>query len=150
MKIISIVGHSNSGKTTLITQLIPALSKIAAVASIKHMGHHIYELPPGKDTTLHFEAGAICSAGIDKEKTVLTLEGTNIYTILDFYSFMGYDYVVVEGFKEIGFPCAVIGDLVSKYEIMRNPTVDEIISRRDEFMEYIPSRKISEKSVPSF
>ena len=140
MRIINIVGHSNSGKTTLITRLIPELSKIARVASIKHMGDHIFTLPQGKDTTLHFEAGACCSAGIDRDKTVLTMEGTNVFTVLDFYAYMGYDYVVIEGFKEEGFPCVVLGDLESPSAIMNNPDVEKIIRKRDEFMEYVPCR----------
>lgn len=142
MRVINIVGHSNSGKTTLITRLIPELSKIARVAAIKHMGHHIFTLPLGKDTTMHFEAGSCCSAGIDREKTVLTLAGTDVFTVLDFYAFMGYDYVVIEGFKTAGFPCAVLGDLDSPSAIMHNPEVGEIVRRRDEFMEYVPQRKI--------
>ena len=48
----------------------PELAKTFKVASIKHMGHHVFELPKGKDTTLHFASGAVCSAGIDKEKSV--------------------------------------------------------------------------------
>ena len=141
MRIISIVGHSNSGKTTLITHLVPELAKIASVATVKHMGHHIFELPPGKDTTVHFEAGATCGAGIDAEKTVMTLRGTDLFTVLDFYAFMGYDYAVVEGFKEVGFPCAVLGDLETDKAIMHDPTVAEIMERRDEFEDYVPHRK---------
>lgn len=141
MRIISIAGYSNSGKTTFITRLIPELAKRFRVASIKHMGHHTFELPNGKDTTLHFESGAICSAGIDKDKSVLTLEGTDIYTVLDIYAFLGFDYVVVEGFKEIGFPSAVLGELDMPSVLMRNPTVEEVVLRADEFMEYVPRKK---------
>ncbi|HJJ31495.1 MAG TPA: molybdopterin-guanine dinucleotide biosynthesis protein B [Methanocorpusculum sp.] len=141
MRVISITGYSNSGKTTFITRLIPELAKTFKVASIKHMGHHVFELPEGKDTTLHFASGAACSAGIDKEKTVLTLEGTDMYTVLDIYAYLGYDYTVVEGFKDAGFPCAVIGDLDVPSAIMRNPSVDEVVRRADEFMEYVPHRK---------
>lgn len=141
MRVISIVGHSNSGKTTLVVHLVPELAKIATVATIKHLGHHTFTLPEGKDTTVHYEAGASCGAGIDGEKTVLTLRDTNIFTILDFYAFMGYDYIVVEGFKELGYPCIAMGDLKTENAILRNPSVAEIIAKRDEFKEYIPVRK---------
>jgi GTPase SAR1 family protein len=38
MKIIQIVGTSNSGKTTFIKNLIPELKKLGTVAVIKHLG----------------------------------------------------------------------------------------------------------------
>jgi len=141
MRIISIVGHSNSGKTTLISGLIPELAKISRVAAVKHLGHHSIELPKGKDTTIHFEAGALCGAGIDSEKTVLTLRGTDLFTVLDFYAFMGYDYVVIEGFKELGVRCVVLGDLDSGLALLRNPSVAEVVAARDEFDEYVSVRK---------
>ncbi|MCK9313701.1 MAG: molybdopterin-guanine dinucleotide biosynthesis protein B [Methanocorpusculum sp.] len=140
MRIINIIGHSNSGKTTIITKLVPLLANVGTVGTIKHMGHHIWELPPGKDTTVHFEAGAACGAGIDVEKTMLTLRGTDVYTVLDFYAWMGYDYAVVEGFKEEGFSCAVLGDLEAKNVILTNPTLEEIFAARNMFDEYVPKR----------
>jgi len=140
MRVINIIGHSNSGKTTLVTKVVPLLAKMGTVCTIKHMGHHIWELPPGKDTTVHFEAGASCGAGIDAEKTVLTLRGTDVYLILDFYAWMGYEYAVVEGFKEEGFSCAVLGDLVADNCILTDPTVEELFAARDLFDEYVPRR----------
>ena len=50
MKIIQIVGRSNSGKTTFIRNLIPELKKRGSVAVIKHLGDHIYNIEEGKDT----------------------------------------------------------------------------------------------------
>jgi len=44
MKIIHIVGRSNSGKTTFIRTLIPELKKLGTVAGIKHLGDHEYQL----------------------------------------------------------------------------------------------------------
>lgn len=141
MRIISIVGHSNSGKTTLITRLVPELAKIARVATIKHLGHHTFILPEGKDTTRHYEAGAVCGAGIDGDKTVLTLRDIDVFTVLDFYAFMGYDYVVIEGFKELGYPCVALGDLFPEKSLLHDPTVDEILKLRDSFAIYEPRRK---------
>ncbi|MDO5846376.1 MAG: molybdopterin-guanine dinucleotide biosynthesis protein B [Methanocorpusculum sp.] len=141
MKIINIIGHSNSGKTTRIAKLVPMLAEIARVGTIKHMGHHIWELPKGKDTTIHFTAGAECSAGIDAEKTVLTLRGTDLYTILYIYAMLGYDYCVVEGFKEVGFSAAVLGNLEAEKAILRDPTPEEIFAARDRFDEYVPRIK---------
>lgn len=139
MKIINIIGHSNSGKTTIVKELVPMLAENFTVGTIKHMGHHIFELPKGKDTTLHFEAGADCGTGIDAEKCVLTLRGTDVYTILDIYALLGYDYCVIEGFKDEQFSCVVLGDLTTaKKVILRDATPAEIYAARDSFEEYNP------------
>lgn len=139
MKIINIIGHSNSGKTTIVKELVPMLAEKFTVGTIKHMGHHIFELPKGKDTTIHFEAGADCGTGIDAEKCVLTLRGTDVYTILDIYALLGYDYCVIEGFKDEQFSCVVLGDLTTaKKVILRDATPAEIYAARDSFEEYTP------------
>lgn len=60
MEVIGIVGWKNSGKTTLITRLIPALSRRGLSAStIKHVHHDIDLDQPGKDTYEHRLAGAV-------------------------------------------------------------------------------------------
>lgn len=60
MEVIGIVGWKNSGKTTLITRLIPALRRRGLSAStIKHVHHDIDLDEPGKDTYEHRAAGAV-------------------------------------------------------------------------------------------
>jgi molybdopterin-guanine dinucleotide biosynthesis protein B len=62
--IIAIVGRTNSGKTTLIEQLIPALARRGCrVATIKHHHHGDFEADhPGKDSWRHAQAGAVATA----------------------------------------------------------------------------------------
>lgn len=141
MKIISIIGYSNSGKTTLISKLMPILSKKYKAGTVKDMGHHVFELQNGKDTTIHFQSGAECSCGIDAEKSILTMRGTDLFKVLDLYDFMGYDYTVVEGFKQMGYPCAVLGDIESDNAILKNPTAEEVYEYRDKFSDYKPNLK---------
>lgn len=140
MRIINIIGHSNSGKTTMITKLVPLLVAVGTVATIKHMGHHIWELPAGKDTTVHFTGGSVATAGIDAEKTVMSLRTTDVYEILDFYAWKGYDYAVVEGFKEEGFSCVVLGDLVADHVVVRDANAETVFAMRDLFEVYVPRR----------
>ncbi|MCP4022340.1 MAG: molybdopterin-guanine dinucleotide biosynthesis protein MobB, partial [Desulfobacteraceae bacterium] len=54
-----IIGQPQSGKTTLITDIIKELTaKGAQVGSLKHSSH-VHELDkPGKDSFLHRKAGA--------------------------------------------------------------------------------------------
>jgi molybdopterin-guanine dinucleotide biosynthesis protein MobB len=59
LKRIHIIGRKNSGKTTLIVELVQAFSQMGyRVGTIKHT-HHQHELDaPGKDSHRHREAGA--------------------------------------------------------------------------------------------
>ena len=59
MKRVHIIGRKNSGKTTLIVDLVRHLSSLGhRVATIKHT-HHRHELDtPGKDSHCHRLAGA--------------------------------------------------------------------------------------------
>jgi len=59
MKIFGVAGYSNSGKTTLIEQLIPlAVARGLRVSLIKH-AHHEFDIDqPGKDSWRHRKAGA--------------------------------------------------------------------------------------------
>ena len=57
--VISVVGRSNSGKTTLIVKLVKELkSRGYKVATIKHSHHHFELDTEGKDSWLHTQAGA--------------------------------------------------------------------------------------------
>jgi molybdopterin-guanine dinucleotide biosynthesis adapter protein len=62
--IIAIVGRTDSGKTTLIEQLIPVLAHRGyRVATIKHHHHGDFEADhPGKDSWRHAKAGAVGTA----------------------------------------------------------------------------------------
>ena len=56
-QIFAISGVKNSGKTTLITQILPILSgQGLAVATIKHDGHDFDADVPGTDTYRHCKA----------------------------------------------------------------------------------------------
>lgn len=56
---IHIVGRKNSGKTTLVCDLVRELTRRGVkVATVKHTHHHHELDTPGKDSHLHREAGA--------------------------------------------------------------------------------------------
>lgn len=136
MKLIQIVGRSNSGKTTFIKDLIPALKKRGKVAVIKHLGDHEYILEKEKDTTGFFDAGADISVGIDADKAIVALRTNALDKMLHLLADQGMDFVVIEGFKQRSFPKIVIGDLEVEGCILTNPTINNVIASLDLFENY--------------
>lgn len=105
MQILGIVGRQNSGKTTLITRLVPALKDHGLrVSTVKH-SHHGFEIDtPGKDSFRHREAGAEEVLFTSAQRWVLMREiGKEEEPSLD--ELIGrmapVDLVLVEGFKTL-------------------------------------------------
>jgi molybdopterin-guanine dinucleotide biosynthesis protein MobB len=136
MKIIQVAGLANTGKTTFIRDLIPALSAQGKVAVIKHLGDHEFNMEDGKDTTVFFEAGAEISVGIDAEKSVIATRKNALDDILRLCKHQQIDFVVLEGFKERKFPRIVIGDLIIDNCVLANPRVNDVIDSLDAFEDF--------------
>lgn len=133
MIVIHIFGRSNTGKTTLIEMLCRRLATQGRIETIKHIGHHPMNLEDGKDTTIHFHAGALGSCGIDEEKSITIIEGQRLEDALDAASDRGADFCIVEGYKNVRIPGIALGDFESDHILMRDPTIEEILLRFDEF-----------------
>lgn len=103
MQVIGIVGWKNSGKTTLVVELVRILSeKGLRVSTIKH-AHHAFDIDhPGKDSHMHREAGAvdvIVSSGA-RWAHMHELRGQAEPELSDLLPRLsGADLVIVEGFK---------------------------------------------------
>ena len=104
---IAIVGRHNSGKTTLIEQLIAELvDRGYDVGSIKHHSHAGFDIDyPGKDSYRHRAAGAseTVIAAPGQVARVKTIEGEEECGDL-VRSMPGHDIVVVEGYRKSGLP----------------------------------------------
>lgn len=138
MKIIQVVGRSNSGKTTFIKQLIPKLKTQGRVAVIKHLGDHEFELEERKDTTGFFDAGADISVGIDAHKSVAAIRKNSLESTLRLLFDQGMNFAVIEGFKQQAFPRIVIGDLETDQCVLTNPCPDEVLASIDAFEDFCP------------
>jgi len=138
MKIIQVVGRSESGKTTFIKKLIPELKKKGTVAVIKHLGDHVYNLEKEKDTTVFFETGADISVGIDSDKAVAAIRTNTLEDVLTILFNQEISFTIIEGFKQRTFPKIVIGNLTAGNCILSNPSVNEVITSLDLFQNFTP------------
>ncbi len=98
--VITIVGHSNSGKTTLIEKLIPELKRRGyRIGTIKHTSRGFSMDHPGKDTDRHRKAGAdtVMAASPGMIAMVKSTDHDDLESLLPW--FQDVDIVLVEGFK---------------------------------------------------
>jgi molybdopterin-guanine dinucleotide biosynthesis protein MobB len=105
--IVSIVGESKSGKTTLIEMLISELkSRGYRVATIKHSTHHLGFDKSGKDSWRHIQAGSAATAIVSPDEVVLIKTVTAEPDLNEIARFFGedYDIILAEGFKQSQAP----------------------------------------------
>lgn len=109
--IFQVVGFQNSGKTTIITQLIKELkAEGLQVASIKHHGHGGKpSVAENKDTSRHLEAGAIASLVEGEGRLLLQVEKSfTIEEKIQLLRLVSPDIVFIEGYKKKDFPKLVL------------------------------------------
>ena len=105
--IVSIVGKSNSGKTTLLEKIIPELVKRGyRVATIKHNLHGFDIDHEGKDSYRHKKAGAHTTIVSSPHQLALIQDVDHNYSldeIRDRY-IKNVDIILTEGYKGNPFP----------------------------------------------
>lgn len=123
MNVLGIVGHSDSGKTTLLERLIPAFGARGRVATVKSIHHDIEVDTPGTDTHRHATAGADTVVGITPSRTFeISRQGKGdadsagelpaLRRRLRRFERQGYDVVLVEGFRQARCPKIAVGETV--------------------------------------
>ena len=130
MKVVSIVGKSKSGKTTLIERLVPILiRKGLKVAVVKHakMGFEIDR--EGKDSYRIFRSGAdVVIVSEEKLAFIKRVESDDINQCLELLK--GYDLILTEGFSKLRFPKIALDN--GNYEnviAVVNELNDEVVER---------------------
>jgi len=101
--IVSIVGRSKSGKTTLIEKLIPELvSREYRVATIKHTPEDVSLDEPGKDSWRHMQAGSSATIIASPVRMSLVKPLSPEMKLDEIVSLFGedYDIILAEGFKQ--------------------------------------------------
>jgi molybdopterin-guanine dinucleotide biosynthesis protein B len=105
--IVSVIGNSKSGKTTVIEKLVRELnSRGYRVATIKHIPQGVNFDQEGKDTWRHIQAGSKATAVSSPDKVVL-IKPVDQDASLDEVAYLlgeDYDIILAEGFKQGNAP----------------------------------------------
>ncbi len=106
MKIVSIVGKKNTGKTSLTVKVIEELTRRGYnVASIKHSHHSIEMDKENTDTWKHKQAGANLVVGVGSTTFFNSRQEMDLNRILFLIKHMDeFDFVVIEGYKSYNYP----------------------------------------------
>jgi molybdopterin-guanine dinucleotide biosynthesis protein B len=110
--ILSFVGRSNSGKTTLIERLIPELVRNGyKVATVKHAGHGFDLDTEGKDSWRHKLAGASAVVVMSKSSLAMFADVSDhmkVEEVRDRYLDSTYDLIIAEGWRGEDYPKIVV------------------------------------------
>ena len=142
-KIITIVGKSDSGKTTLLEKLITHLTqKGYKIGSVKH-AHSGFEMDKeGKDSWRHKKAGAANTLVISEDKIAMVKDDKTSYLEKMQFYLSDNDIILAEGFKRQNLP---------KIEIFRRQNVHkEPLCKGDENLIAFVTNSDYKLDVPTF
>jgi molybdopterin-guanine dinucleotide biosynthesis protein B len=142
--IISIVGKSDSGKTTLIEKLVPELTQRGyRVATVKHDVHGFEVDREGKDSWRHKQAGAHTVVISSPKKVALIRDVEKDLTLEEIREklIQDVDLILSEGYKK---------DVQPKIEIFRKEKHKELLCTKEDNLIAIVSDKKFRVGVSCF
>jgi len=135
--VVSIVGRSKSGKTTLLEKLIRELKRRNyRVATVKHHYHPGFEIDrPGKDTWRHAQAGSdhVVIAAPDKVASIRRVEREPTLDEIA-AGIRDVDVILTEGYKRTG---------KLRIEVVRTARSAEPICTQDELLALVTDAAVS-------
>lgn len=125
MKIVSIVGKKNTGKTSLTVKVIEEMTKRGYnVCSIKHSHHSIEMDKENTDTWKHKQAGANLVVGVGSTTFFNSKKEHDLNRILYLLKhFDDFNFVIIEGFKDYNYP-----KIITSPDVRDEYTIKEIDS----------------------
>ncbi len=120
--IVTLVGESNSGKTTVASELIRILTKKGyKVAAVKHCPHGHDVDKEGSDTHRMAQAGASTVIAVSPNK-ITKIERTESDSSLELIvaGLDGFDLVVAEGFKDSSTPKILVESVGNSFPLIDN------------------------------
>lgn len=144
MKVISVVGKKNSGKTSLTMKIIKELKNRGfKVASIKHSHHEMEMDRENTDTWKHKLSGSQVVVGIGNTTFFNIQEKLPLDRLLFLIKIIdNVDFVVIEGFKNYNYPkIATSDEVIDEYTIK---VVDSFKINNNEIKDLV--NNIEEKS----
>jgi molybdopterin-guanine dinucleotide biosynthesis adapter protein len=142
--IISIVGKSNSGKTTLIEKLVPSLTRRGyRVATVKHDIHGFEVDREGKDSWRHKQAGAHTVVISSPQKIALIRDVEKDLTLDEIRGrwIQDVDLILSEGYKK---------DVQPKIEVFRKEIHKKLLCTKKDNLVAIVSNQKFNVGVPCF
>ncbi|MBP1700165.1 MAG: molybdopterin guanine dinucleotide biosynthesis accessory protein MobB [Deltaproteobacteria bacterium] len=142
--IISIVGKSDSGKTTLIEKLVPELTRRGyRIATVKHDVHGFEVDREGKDSWRHKRAGAHTVVISSPQKIALIRDVERDLSLMEIRDKLirDVDLVLSEGYKR---------DVQPKIEIFRKERHQELLCAKEDNLIAIVSDQTFNVGIPCF
>jgi molybdopterin-guanine dinucleotide biosynthesis protein B len=142
--IISIVGKSDSGKTTLIEKLVPQLTRRGyRVATVKHDIHGFEVDREGKDSWRHKQAGAHTVVISSPHKVALIRDVEKDLTLDEIREklIQDVDLILSEGYKK---------DVQPKIEVFRKEKHKKLLCTKKDNLVAIVSNQKFNVGVPCF
>jgi len=142
--IVSFVGKSDSGKTTLLEKLLPELTRRGyRIATVKHDTHGFEVDREGKDSWRHKRAGAHTVVISSPQKVALIRDVERDLTLEELREklIQDVDLIISEGYKK---------DVQPKIEIFRKEVHKELLCRVEDHLMAIVSNQPFDIGVPCF
>lgn len=125
--ILSILGNSNSGKTTLITGIVPVLKeKGFKVVVVKHTVRDIEIDSEGKDSWKITQSGADVVVASPRRMAFIKEEEDDIDAISERY-LKEYDLIITEGFNRAGKDRIVVLNEPEELERFKQGTIKAVV-----------------------
>ena len=127
--IIGFAAYSGTGKTTLVTNVIPLLKQQGLKIGVLKHAHHSFVIDtPGKDSHELRESGAQQVMVASKQRIAWVMENLHeeeplLFELLNYFVGQELDLIIVEGFKHEPF---------SKIEVYRSGLKRPLLAKTDQ------------------